>query len=334
MASSIPTVPELPDVLRDAAFRGVLIPFVGAGASRLAGCPAWGELADKAIESLISMGHFTCAQFDQIKRLPPRVKLSIALGLQEKHGSPIDFSRLLHPPGQEGEESSKKGQRLFAGLSRLGRTFVTTNYDQWLDKPLTVPRATIAEDGADAAASPASRRVLFRKSEFTAANLNQENTVIHLHGSISEPDGMIVTTRHYVEHYRNDRRGDENPVLTFLEKLFSNKHVLFIGYGLDELEILEYVMLKAGEDREDRTEGLRPGPRHFMLQGFFSHECELMLNLRDYYAQCGVELLPFSRDRKDRDQLVDVVEDFASKIPVSPLMKAQEFQEMESWLDD
>ena len=59
-----------------------------------------------------------------------------------------------------------------------------------------------------------------------------------------------------------------------------------------------------------------------------------MLNLRDYYAQCGVELLPFSRDRKDRDQLVDVVEDFAAKIPVSPLMKAQEFQEMESWLDD
>lgn len=328
MASSIPTVPELPDVLRDAAFRGVLIPFVGAGASRLAGCPTWGELADNAIEDLISRGHFTYAKFDQIRRLPPRVKLSIALGLQEKHGSPIDFSRLLHPPEQGSEESGKKGQRLFAGLSRLGRTFVTTNYDQWLDKPLAVPGATIAEDGPDAAAGPASRRVLFRKSELTAANLNQENTVIHLHGSISEPDGMIVTTRHYAEHYRNDRRGDENPVLTFLEKLFRNKHVLFIGYGLDELEILEYVMLKAGEDR---TDGL---VRHFMLQGFFSHEFELMLNLRDYYAQCGVGLLPFSRDRKDWGQLVDVVEDFATKIPVSRLMKAQEFQEMEGWLDD
>ena len=329
MASSIPTVPELPDVLRDAAFRGVLIPFVGAGASRLAGCPTWGELADKALESLIGMGHFTCAQFDQIKRLPPRVKLSIALGLQEKHESPIDFSGLLHPSGQESEKSGTNGQRLYAGLSRLGRTFVTTNYDQWLDKALAVPRATIAEDGPDASASPARRRVLFRKSEFTAANLNQENTVIHLHGSISEPDGMIVTTRHYVEHYRNDRRGHENPVLTFLENLFRNKNVLFIGYGLDELEILEYVMLKAGEDR---TDGL--WPRHFILQGFFSHEFQLMRNLQDYYDQCGIALLPFSRDWKDWDQLIDVVEDFATRIPVSRLMKAQELQEMERWLDD
>lgn len=39
-------------------------------------------------------------------------------------------------------------------------------------------------------------------------------------------------------------------------------------------------------------------------------------------------------DWKDWDQLIDVVEDFATKIPVSRLMKAQELQEMERWLDD
>ena len=325
MASRIPIVPELPKMLRDAAFRGVLIPFVGAGASVLAGCPTWGELADDALKHFIGTGHFTYAQFDQIERLPPRVKLSIALGLQEKHEALIDFGRFLHPPEQENHESNQKGQRLYTGLSGLGRTFVTTNYDKWLDESLAAPYATIAED---APASPGSRRVLFRKTEFTAANLNQENTVIHLHGSVSDPGGMIVSTRDYVAHYRNDRRGEENPVLTFLENLFRNKHVLFVGYSLQELEILEYVMLKAGEDRIVGSQ-----PRHFMLQGFFSHEFELMQNLRDYYEQCGIKLLPFSRDHKDRDQLIEVVEEFAAEISVSPLMKAQEFQEMKKWLE-
>lgn len=39
------------------------------------------------------------------------------------------------------------------------------------------------------------------------------------------------------------------------------------------------------------------------------------------------------RDHKDWDQLIDVVEDFATRTPGSPLMKAQEFQEMERWLE-
>jgi hypothetical protein len=60
---------------------------------------------------------------------------------------------------------------------------------------------------------------------------------------------MILTTQDYVRHYANDRlSGDaakENRVLTFLEYLFANRTVLFVGYGLAELEILEYVILKA-----------------------------------------------------------------------------------------
>ena len=71
---------------------------------------------------------------------------------------------------------------------------------------------------------------------------------------------MILTTQDYIRHYANDRRADgpegENRVLTFLEFLFSEKNVLFIGYGLEELEILEYVIGKArlmaerGQDRD------------------------------------------------------------------------------------
>ena len=53
MAEQIRPVPPIPQGLREAAQIGVLIPFVGAGASRLAGCPGWGDFAAGALRWLI-----------------------------------------------------------------------------------------------------------------------------------------------------------------------------------------------------------------------------------------------------------------------------------------
>ena len=46
MSNEIPLIPPIPQGMRDAALRGTLVPFVGAGASVLGGCPTWGKLAD------------------------------------------------------------------------------------------------------------------------------------------------------------------------------------------------------------------------------------------------------------------------------------------------
>jgi len=188
----------------------------------------------------------------------------------------------------------------------------------------------------DAAASedsaPTPRRVYYKTEDLTAVHLNEENAVIHLHGSVRHPEGMILTTQQYVRHYANDRRtrdGDtENLVLTFLEDLFKNKTVLFIGYGLDELEILEYVIVKKRMPREPGVQ-----PSHFLLQGFFSHERELMVSMRTYYRECGIELLPFLKDQRGWEQLIDVLEAFARSVPASGPVVLQEFKEMEALLN-
>ena len=142
------------------------------------------------------------------------------------------------------------------------------------------------------------------------AELEKEPTVAfaYLHGSLLDSEGMVLTTQDYVRHYANDRiSGDpvlENRVLTFLENLFKQKTVLFIGYGLEELEILEYVILKARRIRaSDQIEA-----KHFLLQGFFSHEKDLMRSLKQYYLrECGIQLIPFLRDQRGWDQLLDVL---------------------------
>lgn len=85
MTDTIPPTPEVPPGVREAAQLTKLIPFVGAGASKLAGCPDWNEFADEALRVFVEHGKFSHAQLDQVKTLSPRVKLSIALALQAEH---------------------------------------------------------------------------------------------------------------------------------------------------------------------------------------------------------------------------------------------------------
>lgn len=69
MPDDIPPIPAIPPALREAAQLTKLIPFVWAGASKLAGCPDWNEFADAALKVFVDCGKFSYAQVDQIKSL-------------------------------------------------------------------------------------------------------------------------------------------------------------------------------------------------------------------------------------------------------------------------
>jgi hypothetical protein len=116
-----------------------LIPFIGAGVSKLAACPTWDEFADECLRSFVARGFFSHAQLDQIKSQRARIKLSIARALQQRHNADVDFKTLIH---QTPRHDKEKGRRLYDSLSRLSKTFVTTNYNEWLDEdrpPALVP---------------------------------------------------------------------------------------------------------------------------------------------------------------------------------------------------
>jgi hypothetical protein len=330
LTDEIPLIPDLPSGLREAAVRGRLIPFVGAGASMIAGCPNWTEFANRSLQFFIDQGTFTHSQLDQIKNLHPRVKLTLALSLERQHKTRIDFRRVLYP---DGRQDNPKGRRLYASLSYLAKTFVTTNYDEWLDKEIGTASLSVAVGGdATPGITENVRSVIYKVDDLTAVNLNRPNTVIHLHGSILDPNNMILTTRDYVRHYANDRMSEaarENIVLTFLEDLFRQKTVLFVGYGLEELEILEYAISKARLGEGDGAKEIR----HYLLQGFFSHEYEVMKSLSLYYLECGIQLIPFLRDQKNWDQLIDVLEAFGKQAPASEPMKLEKLSQMEGLLN-
>jgi len=333
MPDEMPLLPAIPERLRISAKQGRLVPFVGAGVSQLAGCPGWDEFANGALAYFVGRKVLTHGQYDQLSKLQARVKLSVAEGLEKEHGLQIDFRTLLAPqPAKRAE-----GERAYSALWGLAQTFVTTNYDEWLDETPSPPARDTS--GSAGVHTVTSRRVLYRPGEFDGPALARPNSVFHIHGSVRDRDTMVFTTAHYLERYAGHRietaGSTENPYLTFLQFLFKNRTALFVGYGLGELELLEYVVQKVREARPAgapvATNALEP--QHYLLQGFFAHEAHLLKSLQDYYyRECGIGLLPYSREAQGWGQLVSVLEYLAREIPSGPVLPLQQRQEMEALL--
>jgi hypothetical protein len=309
----IETIPPIPssfsfENIRIASLKRPLVPFIGAGVSMLAGCPGWDVFGDLALRFFLSNGVLSPADYDQIKSLPSRIKLSLALDLQESSGLKIDFRELLSPSA----DKKSIGERVYGRLGTLSTTFVTTNYDNFLD---------------------GGRDVFHEPHRLTIENLLVQNSVFHIHGSVLDPDNMVRTTdeylRRYASHEPTQGASGENPFLTFLRKLFELRTVLFIGYSLSELEILEYVLQKSASVSSKRE----AEPRHFIIQGFFSHELPLARSLNGYFARFGVTLIPFSRDERDWDQLENVVDALASALPSGTPLSLPKLREMEGLLE-
>jgi len=328
LSIEIRPIPDVPVGLIEAATRTTLVPFIGAGASQLAGCPRWSEFADRALDSLVAQGALTAAQRSQLGSLSPRVKLSVAKLTGQRKGVGIDYRSILQKSVDW--SANPDGRRVYSHISALSSKFVTTNYDEWLD--IMLPPFELSPEQPDSRTDRREeqrRTKLHLPAEIRADNFLAQNTVVHLHGALADPKNMVLSTSDYIRRYANDRRREEgeeeNQVLRFLEFLFREKTVLFIGYGLEELEILEYVIMKAkASGRQSNV------AQHYLLQGFFSFEAEICASLQEYFLQeCSIELIPFSRDEKDWKQLIDVLEAFAKALPANDELVVQELAEME-----
>lgn len=89
--------PPVPAAIKAAALRGTLVLFVGAGASRLAGGPSWGEFADKLLAELCEKKLINHAERQQLRDYYPKTRVSIAKDICREAGVVIDYKRILQP---------------------------------------------------------------------------------------------------------------------------------------------------------------------------------------------------------------------------------------------
>lgn len=285
---------------------GNLVIFVGAGVSIQMGCPSWSGFADTALSQLADKGLISHAEIQQISDLDARKRLSIALQVAAPDRSVLDFAKMIVP-------EHPKDSKIYDYLNGIGCAYVTTNYDRYLDllpakstKP--GPTALGADQGGE------KHELICRPRQFHSGALRNQGAVVHLHGSVDDPDSMIITTLDYLQHY-SDRR-----VQDFLSDLFERQTVLFVGYGLDESEILEHILRK----------GERPGghkKRRYMLSGYYSHQDKTYQHLSQYFENSfDVETVAYNLDDLGYAQLEKVIEDWSSKLVVGEGLAADDLE--------
>ncbi len=269
--------PELPPEIANAAETGELVVFVGAGISRMVGCPGWDQMATKVLDQLVPNGidYHELSQIMMI--LDPKKRLSFAKIIAKKHGIPIDYKAIFKATRSDGD--------IYSYLNQFNSAFLTTNYEKQL---APVSRAT----------EPETNWRFYKRQDLLGVRLDKNGNVVHLHGCLDDPDNMIVTSREYLEHYSSKEVQD------FLAYLIAKKTVLFLGYGLDEIEVLESIVRSAGV----KVTGEQNRLRRFTLQGFFSAEAGLADTLEEYYSDTfGIKLIGFPKDKKSYGQQVDIL---------------------------
>jgi SIR2-like domain len=275
-----------PEEIIEAGLNGELVLFIGAGASMLLDLPSWAGLAGMALEDLRRQGYLNYSEIAQLRTLDAKKQLSIAKLIAGDNGYDLDLTKHL--------SGKKEGDSIYKAINDIGCPCVTTNYDE-----LIAPRHSETEDGSTTSITVS--RISEREKLF-AKLLDAPGTVVHLHGAIGKPETMVVTTKEYLEHY------DHENVTEFLGEMFAKKTVLFLGYGLEEAEVLEHILRRGGvKETADR--------KRFALQGFYQSQRPLYENLHSYYQKSfGVHLLGFVRDHKDYKCLEGIMKAWAEQI--------------------
>ncbi|MFX0200528.1 MAG: SIR2 family protein [Candidatus Hodarchaeota archaeon] len=284
-------LPDIPQEVEDAAVAGSLVMFIGAGVSRLAGGPSWDEFAVGLLRFLADRRIITFGDIQQLSHLDARKQLTIASQIAQGEDLNIDYKSLL--------QVSENKSNIYNHINQIGCSYVTTNYDTFLH-----PRLLSSSDGSESSGRAGGGGPICKPQQFLAGVLREPGTVVYLHGCVDEPDSMVITTTDYLRHY------DNNYVQEFLGELFEKHTVLFVGYGLEEYEILEHMLRKGkisgGQER-----------KRFILQGFYSHQQNIYRHLYDYFKKCfGMYLISFNMDYQEHHQLEYIMSDWAPRLEV------------------
>lgn len=283
--------------IREAISNDRLVIFVGAGVSRVIGCSGWEDLARELVDAALENKRIDFYTKREIERYEPRKIITII-----KEYLPEEMYKKTVEESLKGNDEKKKKYPIYEELYKMRGIYLTTNVDIHFDQ--------LFEDA----------KIFIYPYQFDPDRI-EHLSLYHLHGSLKDFSTVILTTPEYIRHY------NKTEIRDFLEFLFTNYTVLFVGYGLEELEILDYILLK-GNSTQESSEKSREA-RHFVLLPCFRTE-DTMLELEKTYFS-GLNLLPFTFpiDEKGYDQLYYVIEDLAKEINRKTSFLDESFQFIE-----
>lgn len=304
----IPDIKKYEDIIT-AAKTGTLVVFVGAGVSKLVGLPLWSEFALSRLDTIYENGLVDFRTYCDLKNIEPKKLLTICKMFMDENKIPVKPSKEIFEI-----RDKNRYKEVYEKLYSINAIYVTTNYDECLDNfalnkthDINIVKESIndnAESKGILETNSNNREVIIKQSDLLESKLKNGN-VIHIHGSVNNENEMIVTLNDYILHYGNLSKDNYPELSIFLDRVFNTKYVvLFVGYGLEEYEILEYMLSKVKNPQNSKS--------HYLLYSCYKEDYQLVNLLSKYYLGFGVELIPFDISKKGYNQLTDVIDNWAS----------------------
>lgn len=284
MSGAIPDIPSFPPGVEPGqriAF------FLGAGTSRLIGCPGWDDLAVQlagvARSDDVGFNHQDGSLLTGIA--DNKMRIGLIEGHYHERGKHVLFRKRFaelvdpdetHDPRRRAFRKNISLFRTIAEFSNLSpeALFITTNADVRFNKGGSIFSTEIIVPGQKIDAIQHGR-CLYR-----------------LHGSLEKPDSLIFTMQQYLEMYSQEDFND------FIGRVFSSGYrVFFLGTSLSEVELLKYYFKKQRNHM-------------YWLRGYYSSDARLFHLEQKAYQALGISILPFCMDQKGYEQTITVVQEW------------------------
>lgn len=283
-------IPKLPPQIIAAVNDNRLAIFFGAGVSMLIGCSNWENLGGKLIDKCYSTpkidnNNETCINYKEREALKqmnnPKKVITICHYILNKNNAENEFFKEIEESLKPKDELLVKNN-IYNELKSLPALFITTNIDTHFDIKYLPPN------------------IIIDQKDFNEQNIDNSK-LYHIHGSIKDWSTVVLSIDEYFKRY-NDKG-----FTTFLNRIFSEKVILFIGYGLNEYEVLDFLISKSGISPQERD-------AHYVLLPFYQGEDTLLEFEEHYFSQMGITVIPYRKDEKGYGQLFEVIKSWNKEI--------------------
>ena len=249
--------------------------FIGAGFSKEAGAPSVWDLQKSILERIYDTEKRKSHENDSLADLSNFFVNEIHLGSRNP------LMRILRK-AFDFEPTCMDDHNLLAKIPHCRRIF-TTNYD------------TLLED------SYAKNDVCVVRNDADCAYMNKPFTVVKVHGDFTDPDSVVITSDDYKQFFT----ASKNPIMWDLVKTeFATKNILFIGYSLEDNNILDIIQ------KVSDAQGSNQNEMFLIAPGISPEKQEKLKELKVHYfdAVANVFLTQLIEELKEH-----ITEDFKNK---------------------
>lgn len=275
----IQQIPDISDQIVDAINRNTLAVFIGAGVSRVLGCNGWDDLSERLIKRCTSTkmsDGLPCLEeqdADVLRDYDNKKKITICKQILYEYGCEADFFDEIER-SLKADPDKLITRNIYDELWGFRALYITTNVDEYFDVKFTSPR------------------IAYQTEDFIKEL--DRNKLYHIHGKLSDRGSVVLTIPQYITRY------NASEFQEFLKSIFATYTVLFIGYGMEEFELLDFIIgkYKPGDEIE---------LKHHILKPFKTGEEKTLKFEEYYYNPMGINVIPYHIGNGDYGTLYDVI---------------------------